>query len=48
MQKQEEQLIEKRWVQESLSPYVMPVILVPKKNNHGEYVVTAEPSTISL
>uniref|UniRef100_A0A151UI81 Transposon Ty3-I Gag-Pol polyprotein n=1 Tax=Cajanus cajan TaxID=3821 RepID=A0A151UI81_CAJCA len=45
IEKQVQDLLDKGWIQKSLSPCVVPVLLVPKKD--GGCVVTVEPSTTS-
>ena len=42
IQQQVEKLIKKGYVQESLSPCAVPVLLVPKKMVHGECVLIVE------
>ena len=43
---QVQDLLDKGWVQKSLSPCVVFVLLVPKKDGSGECVVIVEPSII--
>jgi hypothetical protein len=42
IKQQVEKLIKKGYVQESLSPCVVPILLVHKKMVHGEYVLIVE------
>jgi len=44
IESQVQDLLEKGWVQKSLSPCVVPVLLVQKKMASGECVVIVEPS----
>ena len=46
IESQVQELLEKGWVQKSLSPCVVFVLLVPKKDGSGECVVIVEPSII--
>nr|KYP39879.1 hypothetical protein KK1_038797 [Cajanus cajan] len=47
IEKQVQELLDKGWIQKSLSPCVVLVILVPKKIENRGCVVTVEPSTTS-
>jgi hypothetical protein len=45
IQQQVQELVNKGYVRESLSPCAVPVLLVPKKMVHGECVLIVEPLT---
>jgi len=43
IESQVQELLEKGWVQKSLSPCVVPVLLVPKKDGNGECALIVKP-----
>ena len=45
LQRQVNELMEKRYVRESMSPCAVLVLLAPKKDRRGGCVLTVEPST---